>query len=247
MKSKQLTWADVEKFDFNILGIYNAYDADSTWQLYTHIKNTVESYNDSWGQFFWQAHTEDYLEEVLLLIESQFEGLHINSDKLDRFGIYLDANIQLQLDAFLNDPNIKEYIEDYDRRIIENEEKKNKPKFTAKGEINKNWLKWQELIKKLKSTTHFNINSSTHLKWLFFDCLKIEPTRFSVKTGAPQCDKKALKAIPKYGNLLLGYRELVTTRKFVTQVQNVKQDNKLIPNIVLPATVTGRAASKEEI
>lgn len=246
-RSNNLDWSDIDKFDFSILGKYNCYDTDSTWQLFKHMEYVVATYSDTWGQYFWEAHREDYLTEVLLQIEAQFEGIPVDVVNLTKFGAELDGRIYSSKAKFLEHQDIKPHIDEYNRSVIEKEEGKNKPQFTKSGDISKNWIKWQPKLELVRNTFHFNMNSPAQLKWLFFNKMKIEPTQFSETTGEPSTSKKALKELGVYGGMLLTYRDYVTIRGFVTQLINVEMDGIFHPNVVLPSTVTGRAASKELI
>lgn len=245
-KKNGFTWQDIKKFDFSVLGKYNCLDTDSTWQLYKHMAKVTDSYPE-WGSYFWEAHRQDYLSEVLLQIEAQFEGIELDVDSLVSYDQELGIRIEEALERFMTHPDIGPHIQFYNDQVVDKERSKNKPQFTKDGEVSKNWVKWQEKIKRMEASNHFNINSPPQLKWLFYTRMGIEPTRFSEKTGEPSCDKKALGEMGAVGGLLLKYRELVTTRKFTTQLINVNKGGMFYPNVILPATITGRAASKETI
>ena len=242
MKANKWTWADVNKFDFEILGRYNAIDAYGHWELYKYFCKVVDSYKDTWGQYFWQFHREDFLiGEVENQIEAKFLGIDIDEKELkstlaDHIGKQHNA-----MNAFLNNDEIETYINEYNSEILKSYIEGEPPKHKKNGDIAVRWENWNNRTAEVTNTQHFNTNSSTQLRWLFFEKMGLIPHKYTDK-GEPSTDEASLKQLGIHGALLLKYRKLTTEIKFMKQIDLTMVDGKIRPSVKVPGTVSSRAA-----
>jgi hypothetical protein len=242
MKANKWTWEDVDKFDFEILGRYNAIDAFGAFELYKYFNRLIESYSETWGQYYWEYHKVDCLNSVKLQVEARNEGIFIETEALESAYIETNSNKDEALALFLGDEAIRPCIEDYNKECVAEIRAGEPPKYTKAGRQTARYGKWVEKVKEAENTQHFNTNSTKQLNWLFFDKMGLQPVEFT-DTGKPSTASAALKKMGKYGHMLLDYRKYVTQLKFITQVRESNRDGKIYPHIKLWSTLSTRSSS----
>ena len=241
MKNNKWTWEDINKFDFKILGRYNAIDAFGHWQLFKYFKKIVASYNKTWGAYYWDYHQQDCMTAILLEVESRNGGIYIDTKELEISYKNLIEGKNNSLNKFLKNKNIKEHIELYNKKICETIEASEPEKFTKTGKRAARHIKWEKNYKEAKNKQHFNTNSTAQLSWLFFDMMKLPIVEYTEK-GEPSTSKEVLKKLGEPGQLLLNYRDYVTKLKFVTQVKEGTTGGVLKPFVRVFSTVSTRCS-----
>lgn len=109
------------------------------------------------------------------------------------------------------------------------------------------WMTDSDVIKRFGL---FNMNSSAHKSWLFYECLKFPVLVWTDNETEPQpaVDSDALKGFGEPGKLLTTYNELVKEESYVSAcLENLRvgEDQTrgvLNPRFKAPGTLTGRLA-----
>lgn len=244
--SREVDMDNVMNLPWNLLGYYNQIDSAATWELFKLMKDTVDKHKATWGQFFWEYHQNDFMNLVKLQVETYAHGLKVDLDNIARYQATVDEEIKTRLFDFLNNPEVKSGIDQFNRDAVAEyiTTLENTPKYTKDGKIAKAYERNQEKLAEAQNTQHFNIDSSHHLKWLFYSYMKIIPPK-KTKTGSPSVDYDALERIPIYGRLILDYRDSVSTYKFLRALTTNQKDGIIRISIRTPGTVTGRCSSGE--
>ena len=110
---------------------------------------------------------------------------------------------------------------------------------TGKGEVNKNWIKWNIKRQNAVGANFFNTDSPKQLCWLFYDELNYKVMSRTPK-GGPSVAAEVLPFLDEAGRILMKYRKVRDERKFLTSLLNVQRDGVLYPNFKIPGTNTGR-------
>lgn len=97
----------------------------------------------------------------------------------------------------------------------------------------------------------FNINSTHHRSWLFFEHLGVVPKLFTA-TGQPAVDKKALKSLGEHGQRLKHYNDLVKELQMVLSVANALCQHpdgswRVHAGYRVPGTFTGRLSGADGV
>lgn len=243
MKNNKLTWVDIDQFEWDALAPYAGIDAIGHWELFKYLKEIVDSYNDLWGEWFWDRHREDYLNEVMLQIEAKVEGVTVGEEQLHE--VYQEKLIEQESNrqAFFEIPVIKAALVEYKRDWLAAETaaiQAKEPKKTIKsGATSKNWEKWKIKLDTVEDTFDFSITSGKQMKELIFRYAGIDPVTYTDK-GQPSLEEKALKQMGPIGGALLKHTKVSTEIRFLLAIIENNQGGTVHPNIKLPATVTGR-------
>jgi len=241
MKANKWTWTDVDKFDFEILGRYNAIDAWGAWELYKYFNRLIETYKDTWGQYYWQYHREDCLNAAILQVEARHKGIYVESEALEESYSTLCTKRDVGWSTFLEHETVEPHIKCFNQETLDTLKSTEPKKRTkANGEPTVIYTKWAARLEAAKEVQHFNPNSTKQLRWLFFDRMNIEPIEFT-DTGAPSTAAACLKKMGPEAKLLLEYRGYITQLKFLTQVRNGQQDGVIKPSVKIWATLTTRS------
>lgn len=230
MKANKWTWTDVKEFDFEILGRYNAIDAWGCWEMYKYFDKVIQSFDSTWGQYYWDYHREDCLNEVFLQVEARFNGIDVDTSELESTYSTTIVSKDRALDEFINDEAIQPHLKRFHEETLSNLEDKRPEEFTKTGKPAARYIKWRDKLEEAKTAFHFNTNSTQQLRWLFFDQMGIEPVEFT-PGGDPSTSAACLAKMGKPGELLLKYRKEVTKLKFLTQVVEGQRDGKIRPFI----------------
>ena len=242
MQANKLIWEDVDQFDIDILGKYNAIDAWGCWALYKYFQTITDSYNDTWGQHYWQYHQEDCQTEVLLQVEAKIGGIHVEEAALLEEYDTSTANRDAALTSFLEHELVKPHIKEYQKAAVAELEGNPPPQFTKAGKETARYSKWVEKVATMKDELQFNTNSTAQLRWLFFDRMGLTPVEFTDK-GEPSTAADCLAKMGDTGQLLLKYRGLVTRLKFLTQVKEGTRDGIIRPSVRPFVTLTTRCGA----
>lgn len=108
------------------------------------------------------------------------------------------------------------------------------------------WKNWQVKATKLQERGAFNLDSSFHRSWLFYDKLGYSPTTFT-DTGKAAVDKKALRTFGVHGALLKHYNDLTKEQQMATScrqamIEHEESGWRIHPEYKCPGTFTGRLA-----
>jgi hypothetical protein len=244
--SREVDMDNVMSLPWKLLGYYNQVDSAATWELFKLMKDAVDKNKKTWGQYFWEYHQNDFMNLVKLQVETYANGLMVDLDNIARYQAIVDEEIKTKLFEFLNNPEVKEGIQEFNNMAIEEyvTALNKTPKYTKEGKVTKAWERAQDKLSDAQDTQHFNIDSGHHLKWLFYSFMKIVPPK-KTKTGAPSVDYDALERIPIYGRLILDYRDSVSTYKFLRALTSNQKDGIIRISIRTPGTITGRCSSGE--
>ena len=240
MKANSYTWEDVKKFDFALLGRYNAIDAWGAFELFCYFSEVINSYKDTWGAYYWDYHNQDCLNSVTLQVESRLKGIHVEVDEMENSYKDLSAKRDDSLGYFLGDDRVAPHIEAYNKGVCEEILSKKPEKYTSKGKLAARYVKWQDKLAEAQNTQHFNLNSTKQLRWLFFDKMGLNPVEYT-DTGEPSTAAACLKKMGPQAKALLEYRNYVTQLKFLTQLREGQSDGTISPHVKLWATLTTRA------
>lgn len=172
LDANKLTKGDMWRAPKEILGKYCALDAESTWQLYHRVLlPTVNQFKA------YEIYHKHFLDLVWHVREMRMEGIHIDSEQLNAYNLELQGRIREKRTAFLMHPNVRQNVNDFNQRVLEEEvvakepakfkkgdELGNEPaKFKKDGGLSQNWVKWdarrQELEGKVPEV------SQTWLNW----------------------------------------------------------------------------------
>lgn len=242
MRSNDYTWADVKKFDSEILLRYNGYDADSTWSLYQLIRELVKEHWETWGQHFNEWHKEECVGAVMLWIEALHHGMPIDEEQLASHTAECEKSRDAHLIDFLNHEMLREGVDAYNKQVVDEIRKTEPTKYRKDGQITARWNKWLRKLEAAENINHFNTNSPKQLQWLLYGYAGITPPKENMST-----DAESLNDIGEVGQLLLDHRKMVTELKFAKQLADSNKDGVFYPNVVYPGTDTGRVVSREEI
>ncbi len=241
MTETGLTWDRVKEFNWDILGYYNAYDADSTWQLYKIFKQMFED-QEEWGQTCIPWHQEDCLNECMMQIEAIYHGLDVDEEKSIEYTEYCQEELKRRTKDFYDFPDFADHLADYETRAIAAIADTMPNQYNKDGKtVSKNWIKKQAKLEAAKEVRHFNLNSPQQLAVLLYDAAGY----FSDQGRTTK--KDVLKTMGKGGALILSIREMNTELKFLAQLKYNTKEGKLTPTVMYPATITGRVSSKEEV
>jgi len=255
----------------DILGYYCVLDAYSTYMFFTEVLMAAV-YNlptESASNNFLDYHT-NFIKQVRLHIQQQLRGINIDTYRLDSHLAYLLAEItQAELD-FLNHPEVKDYIDEWNQAQVKEHQLKEPNKYKQKklgkepsrlrkdGQVSKNWLKWKEKAdqlpeinknweswkakyEQLKTTNHFNLDSSPQRQWLFYEKLKY-PVTLRTEKDTPAVNKKALLGFGEPGRLLKRNNDLKKELGYVEGCQKALINGVLHPQFRMPGTLTCRLA-----
>lgn len=165
LKSKKLTKADMCQAPFDILGRYNQLDAAATWEMYKLFSECITDYHDTWGQYYWDYHHQDFMTLCLLQIEAYKTGLHLDLANLKQYCELVTSEMEQALQTLRDDPRVSVFVEefeDYQKAQVVNKHEK----YTKTGTINKNWLRFEKSKDDKLNDITFNFNSSDQIKWL---------------------------------------------------------------------------------
>jgi DNA polymerase I-like protein with 3'-5' exonuclease and polymerase domains len=291
LDAHKLTKADMWRAPKEILGKYCALDAESTWQLYTHVLlpavNKFQAYKE---------YHRAFLDLVFHVREMRLEGVHIDNPQLTAYNQELQNRIKEKRTAFLMHPSINPHVTGFNKQVYleEVEEKEpakfkkgdelgNEPaKFKKDGGLSQNWVKWdarrQELENKVPEvsqtwlnwekkknnyteglTQHvntepdkdlglFNLQSSRHKQWLFYEALGYPKLVFTDNEDNPQpaVDEDALKGFGEEGKLLIDLNADIKLQSMVQGCLDLLGDgNFLRVGLKCPGTYTGRCGGAD--
>jgi len=240
MKANKWTWSDVDKFDFPILGHYNAVDAYGHWKLYKYFERIIASYNDSWGAYYWDYHQQDCLSAVTLEVETREGGIHIDTTELEVSYQDLSEKRDTVLANFLGLETVAPHIASYNTACLAELVAAKPEEFTKTGKPAARYIKWKDKMEAARGVQHFNTNSTHQLRWLFFDMMNLPIGEYTAK-GEPSTSKEVLKVLGVPGKLLLEYRDYVTKLKFVTQIRDGLVGDRIHPTVRVFATISTRS------
>jgi DNA polymerase I-like protein with 3'-5' exonuclease and polymerase domains len=116
-------------------------------------------------------------------------------------------------------------------------------KRTKEPEITGRWRQWQEKLEKVKTTQHFNLNSSDQLRWLFYTKLGYEPVVYTKSETDPQpsTGKDALPGFGELGKILKSYKDDVKLLQMVAAyIERCDDKGILRVQMKIPGTLSGR-------
>lgn len=117
---------------------------------------------------------------------------------------------------------------------------------TQEPELTSHWISWNNKMAEAEQSEHFNLNSSAHLQWLFYDKLNF-PVEVTTPNGDPGTGVKALPGFGELGTLLktnkdrekeLGYVKSCLDHLF----EDDEGNHRLHPQFRAPGTLTCRLA-----
>lgn len=252
-----------------ILGHYCCLDADSTYQLYQQVLLPALERFDALKAY---AAPELYGEFIRLMIESRLGGILVDKPALENHAAHLRQMAALSREGIIKHPAVAPALAEYNRRIVaelyEAEPEKflklkQRPpepaKLTGKGNLSKNWLRWQEqgpryevpVVSKnwrrwwaklllAMDTQHFNFNSDKQVGWLLYEWLKFPVTK-KTESGQPSIDEDALKSCGEPGALLIEYNTLQKELSYVEScLEQLRPDGT---STAIPANPSNRAGS----
>jgi DNA polymerase I-like protein with 3'-5' exonuclease and polymerase domains len=220
-----------------ILGPYCAADADAAWQL---LNLVFIPYLDHFAGLK-IYHERYFITLIRLLIEQQFNGVAIDVPQLVSYNKQLVADIAKERDLFLHHPQVYPHVQEFQQAQVDEHKKKEPKATTKKGDTSKNWIKWNDKLKLVESTTQFNLNSDQQLRWLFYDRLRY-PIRLRTESGQPAISGKVLPALGEAGKVLIGYNDLTKEQGYVQGCLEFHRDGIIHVQMKPSGTLTGRSA-----
>jgi hypothetical protein len=224
---------------FDILGVYNGLDSAGTYQLYEYLHTFAAQF-----PVWWDYHQNDYMNEVVLLIEQTLDGLPVDLEQVSGHGEKLDIAIGTKLSEFLAHPDVSPHVASYNEDVVQQLISEEPPKLKKDGGVTVRWEKWQAKVNTARCICHFNTDSPAQLSWLFYEKMKL-PVKRRTDKDEPSVDVKAISGMGVVGRMLLEYRKLRDERKFITTVNNVHVNGIIHPRLISPGTITGRISAGE--
>lgn len=291
LNENKLTKADMSKAPMEILGKYCALDAESTWQLFTHVLLPAVRKFRPYAEYH-----RHFLDLVSHVRQMRLEGVHVDNPQLSAYNTELQEKIKTGRTAFLSFPSVQPLVKQFNQQVFAEEvtdkepskfkkgdELGNEPaKFKKDGNISQNWVKWdarrQELAnkepevsqtwlnweKKLtkfqegmvdflqtepdKSLGLFNLQSSKHKQWLFYEALGYPTLVFTDNEDNPQpaVDEDALKGFGEEGKLLIELNANIKLQSMVQGCLDMLGDSNLLRvGLKCPGTYTGRLGGSD--
>lgn len=257
----------------HILGKYSVLDAEACYLLYLHVLQPAVHKFPSLTKYH-----SDMLYLIQLLIQQRMLGIHVDRDGLIARAQYLTNYIHEKSEEFLShhavipciqkieSDMLQELLDAEPSRYLKQKERKEPNKYTTRGELSKNWIRWDELnrqppvqsknwekwnarVEKVRNGDdpdyRFNLNSATQLRVVLYDMLDF-PIRVTTESGLPSTGSKALKHMLDLGQILLDRGYAVKELSYIQAYIDVTSDRPTIhPSFRAPGTVSGRLTSKE--
>lgn len=280
----------------DILGKYCALDADSTYQLYTEVLLPVlRKYKalNIYATVMYPQYERILIEQTLSGIKIDRQRLldysRDNARELEQSvrDIYNHPTLRPHF-TNINNATLKELKDSEPAKYLKVKERPPMPpQLTKAGTISKtwqnwianahkyeqniiskNWEKWQQRYNEALHKEHFNFNSYTQKKHLFYELLYptshltrlyrkqgdrtvaeevfrlITPDRNVclplTKSGGTPVDRKALRQMGDVGAAFLRYNDLQKEQQFIEALIENSQSGRLYPQFRVPGTLTGR-------
>lgn len=225
---------------FEILGKYNALDADATFKLWQYLSSVANNHTGVYD--YWSTEWRTLL---CLLIEQHLGGLPVDVLYYQRYYAEKKELMDSQYAEFIkhvadhiNDYNTKAHSAQYPSLSVDQVYKKD-------GSYKKNYLKRQEQEERDRYHMYFNIDSNKDLCWLFYNQLGYDIKKTTPK-GEPSIDKTVLHLFGDHGKRLKVYRKTRDEIKFIKQILDDQHKGVVYANIKPHATITGRCGSGQE-
>lgn len=230
------------KLEPELFGRYCALDAEAHLQGFEVLAEATVELGEH-GDTIRTYHAEDFLTEVRLLIEQQLRGITINVPRLTTYSETLNASISAGLEQFLDHPEVKPVVMEYNSVVVAKVLEKEPPKFKKDGTLSVRWEQWLARVEEAKQTTHFNPGSPKQLSWLFYDKLGHSPRKWTDDSRKnPSTDKEVLPFLGEPGRLLSKTKKTQKEQSYVTACLAKQRDGVVHPQCKSVGTVTGRLA-----
>jgi DNA polymerase I-like protein with 3'-5' exonuclease and polymerase domains len=221
---------------FEVIGPYCAADADACWQLWSG------PFDLALKQF---PGLREYASRfsmclIKLVCEQQVTGIAIDTAKLQTYHESLKCDIAVTATKWMELPEIKPCIAEYNTNVLDTHLKKEPSKFRKDGKPSKNWEKWSQNRDEICASNHFNLNSDVQLRWLLYEKLGM-PVTLKTDSGKASVSGKVLDQFGDIGKLLVHYNELSKEEGFVKGcLELVRPDQTLHIPLKIHGTLTGR-------
>lgn len=254
---------------YEVLGPYNALDADSTWLIWTYVLEPALSKFDALRKWM----TVTYPAFTRLLVEQKLRGIQLDMEYLVSYKEALEKKAQLLKEEFRAHPEVASFIQEKEEsvraeyrskepsRYTKSSELPPEPKrLTTKGSVTSNWLKWDAKRRQLESagrplsknwvdwnakmteldeTEQFSLTSPLDLRWLFYDKLGA-PVTEQTESGEPSIAGDVLEKMGGAAEILSRRVTVVKEETYVQSVFDVSPFGVLHPQVRLPGTHTFR-------
>jgi len=259
---------------FEIEGKYCALDCIATLQLYDLIfEPLLKRFSRSKNKLnMFEYHTGPFIRTIQELVDQQIFGVRTDVQKLGMLETEIIKTVADYEDEFFALEEIRPHLIEWrDTQIA----KINEPaRMTKKGEVSKNWIKYDEKVSKMRQDSRycFNPGSDKQLQWLFYErmyenqaetitynrrdikCFRVKSPRGEIllpatDAGQPPIDKKALPWLGAAGEILLKRAKqdtsLTTFVRPYTHYSTTAEDGRMHPGWKVPQAVTGRLGGAE--
>lgn len=232
----------MSQLPFEKLGWYNQLDSAATWELYKVCKEAVK--DRPFENIFWGYFEEDLDTQLELQFEAYRDGLHIDPEYVAEYTQTVKEEKEECKRMFLEHPDIKPYVDKVNQAVLDDIQAKidKTPEFTKTGLPTKRRLLYLDKLEQAKTECFFSIDSPVQLRELLYGFLGVEATVFT-DTGSPSTDKKALSQIPRYGKMLLEYKDYESQLKFLKALIVNEKNGIVRISIKVPGTLTSRPSS----
>lgn len=237
IKDEMWKLVDLEPEQF---AIYCGIDADAAYQGYQYLADTCRRLGKI-GSTSARFHKTCVLPEIQQLVRQQLRGIQINTEKLQQYRAKLAGEIEVGVADFLNHPECKPHVSAWNEAATLDHLDREPEKLTKTGKVSVRWQKWDKKRQIINNTQHFNVNSTQHLAWLFFDKLKYEPAKLTA-TGAPAVSKDVLPQYGEPGRVLAGVKKKIKELSYVDACLAACIGGVLHPQMKGCGTVSGRLA-----
>lgn len=152
----------------DILGHYGCLDAQSTWQLYSHLAPQIEKpFPDTWNFII----NEEIKYHYRAIVEMRFRGIWVDEAGLQEYAADVTADAE-QIIAFLtHDSEATPWIESRSEKYEMMFAAKEPPKLTKTGKVSVRWQKWNDKLATFNRYEWLNFNSKQQLRELFYGAL----------------------------------------------------------------------------
>ena len=225
------------KADKAILAKYGAQDAKITLDLAKMFLKQL--YEQKLDKLFFEESMPVYREVMIPIMD---RGIAIDLVKMRRALSEISADIKTLESIILQD--IKPVLAQFEEWYLQ----KNYPLKSRGLVFNKmkeglNLLDAQKAVAKEKGDDVFNLQSKNHLKFIFFNILKMKPISFT-EHGAPQVDEtfldEAAKTLPWVNNLIIFNKLNKIKSTYIERILDAQEGGIFYPEYHLHRTVSGR-------
>lgn len=149
-----------------IIGMYCGLDAAATRMLDLACVEALAPFPEAL-----LLYEREFMTLAKLIDEEFWQGLHIDTNQLQRWITDLESTIEQLESVLVYDTEAAPYIAEFNRQQVAALEEKQPPQYTKSGAVTVRYAKWKKKLEEARSTNFFKLTSKPQLRWLFYDRL----------------------------------------------------------------------------